>query len=258
MEVADEKNAKVGKESVSFNVTDELPVRVHRLFAVQEAPAPAPVADDESHNARMKKSLAHGKASKDQPTTAKVKAEEEKLKEAWAQYGKPPHSAQPMIYQCAHILQGARTEFADSHCSMQFSERVELCLKAEPYCKFFDKDFITSSTDIEKQADTWCGKAKCETSVEQLEYIEKECMTVADKSPASLLTYVKETLKEIVPTWEKNGCLAKVCTTLQTQAAQVNSAYAAYQKLGSAYASYANTMKLEGLVLYDLYKVGGC
>jgi hypothetical protein len=213
---------------------------------------------DDPHDVRMDKSLAHGQASKQRPTTLSVKQQEGKLKDAWVKYAQPPHSAQPMIAECATILQGARSEFANNKCSMEFHEHLESCLKAEPYCKFFDNGFVASTIDIEKQADTWCGKAECEKSVEQLEEIQHQCMKVASAQPANLLAYVKEAVPKFIPNWEQDGCFPKVCTTLQSQASQVNAAYIAYDKLGETYASYANTMKLEGLVLYDLYKIAGC
>merc|ERR1719387_635286 len=121
---------------------------------------------------------------------------------------------QPMIEICAAILQSARSEFTASPCSMEFHENIELALRAEPYCKFFNKEFVTSVTDIEMQADTWCGKAECETSVEELAEIEKECMDVAIEKPAELLMYVNQTMPKFAPNWVASGCLPKVCTTL--------------------------------------------
>jgi len=268
MQVADQENADVGTPSVTVNVSAELPVRLSHFIAIREDPKEdsknstgakdVEEVKDESHETRMKNSLEHGKASEERPTTPEVKDQEKKVKEAWIKYAEPPHSSQPMVAECAAMLQGARTVFAKSHCSMEFQNHLDGCLKAEPYCKFFDKDFVTSVSDIEKQADTWCGKAECENSVEELYEIEKEGMAVASENSAALLPFVKDTMPKFVPTWQKDGCFAKVCTTLQQQASQVNDAYIAYDKLGRAYASYANEVKLEGLVLYDLYQVAGC
>merc|ERR1719161_1872849 len=123
---------------------------------------------DVSFDTRLKNSVAHGEASQERPTTMAVKEEEKKLKAAWMKYEEPPHTAQPMVAQCSAILQGARSEFAKSHCSLEFHE------------------------------------------------------------------------------------------TLEQQAAQVNAAYITYEKMDSSYASFANEVKLEGLVLYDLYTVAGC
>lgn len=268
IEVVENQNAEVGKFNESLKVSDELPVRVPRSFAIQDPNAQN--ESDVSFDTRLKNSVAHGEASQERPTTMAVKEEEKKLKAAWMKYANPPHTAQPMVAQCSAILQGARSEFAKSHCSLEFHENLELCLKAEPYCKFFNKDFVTSVTDIETQADKWCGKTDCEASVEQLEEIEKDCMDVASAKPAELLTYIKEhrfrfeypkvrmTMPEFAASWEASGCFAKVCTTLEQQAAQVNAAYITYEKMDSSYASFANEVKLEGLVLYDLYTVAGC
>jgi len=269
LQVADRKNADLGKEDV--NVTDRLPVRLPHLFAIKDEECKnCTKTKDEAEplDARITNSLAHGKASKERPTTASVKMQEQKLKAAWIKYADPPHTMQPMVAICASMLQGARSEYAYSPCSMEAHESLELLLRAEPYCKFFDKDFKTSVTDIEKQADTWCGKAACEPSVEVLADIEKDCMDVAVEQPDELLAYVKThkfrvqglkgTLSEFVSSWQKTGCFPKVCTTLEQQASQVNDAYIAYSKLGSAHASFATEVKLEGLVLYDLYTVSGC
>merc|ERR1719262_1387200 len=148
-----------------------------------------------------------------------------------------------MKFTCASILQTTRTEFMTHHCSMEFMEGLELCERAEPYCKLVNPYFLSTVKAIEKQADTWCTKSSCETSTQQLDASVKYCDGVAVKTPAYLYATVQKMVATYYPGWKATGCVAEVCSKLKADAARVNTAYAAYVKLGPAYSAYAKSFK---------------
>lgn len=242
MKVANGTNSNTTE---SGNITHDLPIRVPHLFA-------AP-----NHEERMKDALAHGQASNDPPTTETVKKETAQLQAAWLEYTKNYNSV-PMKQTCAAILQTTRSEFAAHHCSVEFLEGLELCERAEPYCKLFNQYFKTSVVAMEEQGDKWCSKGECEYSLEQLAACEQYCYGVGAQNPANLYPAVQKTVAAYYPGWKTAGCLGDICASLDKQAARVRAAYADFAELGPAYASYTNQYKLQSLVLYDMHEVILC
>lgn len=206
------------------------------------------------------------KAKDEPPVPADVAKATKDLEDAWATYTKK-WEKQPMIHACASALQTARTEWAAGPCSSEFHASLEMCEKADPYCLRFDPEFDVSVKAMERGADRWCTKSECESSVEELAWVEKSLIDEWVKNPKS--GYSPDELKEYMDCfvegkdgcetgWQQNECLGKVCQTLATQSVVLSDAFISYSKLGAAYKTYARNFGIQAVIAQDIANGAGC